>query len=455
MQHKSFRKQVAQVQQKEVSGVVYTEDEALNKVRNHIEEYLKEEKKKGGGPPQAELADRNALFLKKSKAYYFDLIMKILKDMELNIEGHMTTENFAQMATAEYVGYSVLEDAFSDPKVNDIFVVSWDCIFVEKNGQTPEKYPKQFKSPKHLKDTIDRLLREGAEKQINNGADKIVDAEIFGNRYCITAPSVSPRGYSMTIRKHSPCAITLPEVLQAKVMNSKIANFLGTAMKGEANMIVGGITGSGKTTTLRALADFFISKLGKRIVCCEDTQELNLSNPNTLAMVTVKNDDPKIAVLLEKLILTALRLKPKYILVGEVRGSEMMAMIEAMQTGHCTLTTAHAETWVDVVGRAVTKYLMAMPSLSTEIVERIIGVALDYVIIQLDIPGVGRKIKSVTEISYDFEAGKIVGKPIFEYNHDTNDWDHINDVGEEKISKMRGRGVSLEEVQKYLKKKGE
>lgn len=438
------------MQNKEITGVQFTEEEALDKLRKDIEEKLAAEIRKGLGPPKVELAEKNKEYLRNLKSYYFTLIMDSLSELNMRIKGYSTPEAFAQVAVAEFAGFSILEDAFNDPKVTDIFVIAWDCIFVERSGSVPVKYPKTFKSPKHLKATIDRLMREGAEKEINNGKNRIVDCDIYGDRYCLTAPSVSPRDYSITIRKHSESHVTLQDVLKYRVMNVEIANFIGTLMKGECNVVVAGITGSGKTTTLRALIDFYISKLGRRMVVAEDTRELFLENPHTLELVTVKNDDPALAVTLEKLILTALRLKPKYIAVGEVRGVEIMAMIEGMETGHSTLTTMHGETWMNCINRTITKYMTAMPSLGVEVVERIIGSALDYVIIQADIPGVGRKIKNITEISYDFEQRKIVGKTIYEYNFDTNDWDRKGEVSEDKLQKMRGRGVTLDDINNYL-----
>lgn len=452
MPQKSFRKQVAQIQNKEITGTMFTEDEALDKLRSLVEEKLSEALKKGTALPKVDISEKNKEYLRNLKRYYFDIVMDCLEELNMSILGYRTHEAFAEMAVAEFAGYSILEDAFNDAKVTDIFILAWDCIFIEKNGSVPEKYHKTFKSQKHLKLTIDRLVREGAEKEVNNGRNRILDCDIFQDRYCITAPTVSPRDYSVTIRKHSESHVQLQEILQKKVCNVEIANFIGTTFKGESNVIIAGITGSGKTTTLRALIDFYISKLGRRIITCEDVRELFLSNPHTLEMVTVKNDDPNLEVTLGRLILTALRQKPKYLCVGEVRGVEILGMIEGMETGHSVLTTMHGETWINVVNRTITKYLMAMPSLSVEIAERIIGSALDYVVIQSDIPGVGRKIKSITEISYDFENKKIVGKPIFEYDFDTNDWNRLNDVSDDKLLKMRGRGVTVEDINKYLKK---
>ena len=96
--------------------------------------------------------------------------------------------------------------------------------------------------------------------------------------------------------------------------------------------------------------------------------------------------------------------------------------------------------------------MMAMPSLRIDVVERILGSAVDYIIIQSDIPGVGRKIRSVTEISYDFTQRKIIGTPIFTYDFDTNDWIRGADVASDKLEKMRARGVTVDEINNYLKK---
>ena len=194
----------------------------------------------------------------------------------------------------------------------------------------------------------------------------------------------------------------------------------------------------------------YVTKTNKRMLVCEDTQELFPRNKHTIEMVTTKSDDPRIAVTLRDLIITSLRLKPKYIVVGEVRGVEAEAAVEAMETGHSTIFTIHGGTVWNVINRIVTKYLMAMPSIGIDVVERIIGSGLDYVFVQDSIPEIGRKVTSLNEIYYDFDEKRVVSKVIFRYDFEKKDWVWEGKLGADKVDKMLRRGISLERLKPWM-----
>ena len=192
-----------------------------------------------------------------------------------------------------------------------------------------------------------------------------------------------------------------------------------------------------------------MSKLNKRMLVCEDTRELFPANKHTLELVTVKNDDPKVAVDLRHLVMTALRLKPKYICVGEVRGVEAESAVEAMSTGHSTLFTMHAGKPMDAVDRLVDKFLVAIPNISAEVAERKVANSVDFVAIQDDVRGVGRRVTSITEVGYDPENKRLVLKPIMRYNFITHQFDFVNKISEAKAETMIRRGVKLDDLYDY------
>ena len=448
---KSFKKDVALAKNMTLENFQLYEDDALSAVQKELTNDLQnpkiveqlnilEEMKK----------DKN--YLRKKKEIYRNILQDIIDRLNIMImdknKKPIAMYKFLSTCVAEFAGYSILEDAFNDDKVTDIFVVSWNKIYVEIDGAVPVLYKHTFKSEEHCEHTIKRLMRD-ANKEINGGDSRIVDLDLYGDRFCVTHPTVSVKGYSATIRKHSESHIKLDFLIEKNVFSQRVADFLGLIVKGETNIIYAGITGSGKTTAVRAIIDHYVSKLGKRIVVCEDTRELFLENEHTLELVTVKDDDERNAILLGRLVETALRLKPKYIIVGEVRGVEIMGMVEAMETGHSTITTMHGATPWNIVNRAITKYMMAMPSLGIDVVERILGSAIDYIAIQDDIPGVGRRVTSISEVSYDFKEKRVVCETVFKYNFKTNDWDQLKSIGPEKADKMIRRGVKLEEIQTF------
>lgn len=359
-------------------------------------------------------------------------------------------DDLLDMLAQDIVGYSVLSDAFYDDDITDIYCMSFDKIYVEKNGQN-EKYHKIFSSPENYKNFVERLLREAEGKELNKGENKIVDFDLYGDRYNVINDIVSPAGITLTIRKHSESHIHLPQMVEKNLMSPDFANLFGILLSGEANLVYAGVTGSGKTTTLRALLDYYISRINKRILVCEDTRELFLENDHTVELVTVKggkgSEKDVTAIILNDLVISALRMKPKYIVVGEVRGVEAETAVEAMATGHSTIFSMHAGEPIDVIDRLITKYLQAMPSLGVDVVERIIGSSLDFIAIQDDIPGVGRRCTSLTEVTFDYKKGRTVLTPIVEYNFDTDDFDFINIISDARIRKLRRRGITQQQLE--------
>ena len=197
------------------------------------------------------------------------------------------------------------------------------------------------------------------------------------------------------------------------------------------------------------MLDYYVSKLNKRMLVCEDTRELFPANDHTLELVTVKNEDPKIAVDLRHLVMTALRLKPKYICVGEVRGVEAESAVEAMATGHSTIFTMHVGKPMDAVDRLVDKFLTAIPNISAEVAERKVANSVDFVAIQDDIRGIGRRVTSITEVVYDAKNKMITLKTIMKYNFLTNTFDFVDKISEEKAETMMRRGVKLDKLYPY------
>lgn len=452
---KSFRRDILKATAQKTDGMLLSYDDALEEVREYLQEKMSEERAEEIKLETSNTGEviKDKEYLREKKKKHRELINECIGIKNIRVKGYEGDKiyQFIDEMVAEFAGYSILEEAFQDPGVSDIYVIDWDTIFVEKNGVN-ERYPHTFRSPKHCENVLKRFLGE-AGKEINLGDSKIVDFELYQDRGAATSPAVSPRGYSMTLRKHSEDHITKDQLVEQNVMNDKIADLLGMLIIGETNLVCAGLTGSGKTTTLRALIDHNVTKVNKRMLVCEDTQELFPKNEHTLELVSVKSDDSRLAVSLRDLIFTALRLKPKYIIVGEVRGLEAEAAVEAMETGHSTMFTIHGGNPWNVINRIVTKYLMAMPTLGIDVVERIIGSGIDYIFIQDNIPGIGRRITSLTEVGYDFNTRRVTTKTIFRYDFEKKDWVWEGKLAEDKIDKMLRRGIPLEQLEPWMETK--
>lgn len=450
--YKDFSNQLRSMHNaKESSHILHSYNNFIEVIRKDLSEVRKEEIDRA--------LDTNSLqkegTIIKNKAYFKEqkeLVERDLRDIiqKKNYrvrEYQNNTDLLVKCLVDEMVGYSVLTKAFEDPEVSDIYCLKYNKIYIEKDGVNV-KYPYSFNSEKHYNDFIERLTKE-AGKELNKGDSKILDFDLYEDRYCAIEDVVSPNGKSLTIRKHGISHITLEQIIEKNCMNQEIADFLGMLIEGESNLIYAGLTGSGKTTSIRALLDYYVSRLNKRMLVCEDTRELFPANDHTLELVTVKNEDPKVAVDLRQLVMTALRLKPKYICVGEVRGIEAESAVEAMSTGHSTIFTMHAGKAMDAIDRLVDKFLVAIPNISAEVAERKVANSVDFVAIQDDIRGVGRRVTSITEVGYDPATKMLRLKTIMKYNFITNTFDFVDKISEEKAETMIRRGVKLDALYPY------
>ena len=435
------------------SGTIYTYKDIIDLIREELAQLRKMEIEKSisitnslGDKDKVVIKDKE--YLRNQKIIAERDIRTIIQRKQYKVREYLNdTDALVKKLVDEFVGFSVLTPAFEDPEVSDIFCQGYNNIFVEKKGVNM-LYPYSFDDEKHYNNFIERLAKESG-KELNKGDSKILDFDLYEDRYCATDDGVSPNGKSLTIRKHGADHITLEQIIQFGCMNQEVADFLGMIIAGESNVIYAGLTGSGKTTSLRALLDYYVSKLNKRMLVAEDTRELFPQNKHTLELVTVANDDKKVAVDLRDLIMAALRLKPKYIVVGEIRGVGADAAIESMSTGHSTLFTMHAGKAEDAIDRLVDKFLTAVPNISSEVAERKVVNAVDFIAIQDDIRGIGRRVTSISEISYDSKTRSTVIKPIMKFNFLTRKFDFVNKISEAKAETMMRRGIPIEQLYDY------
>lgn len=442
---KSYKKQIDEV--KGGGDVLGYRDNTYEDALIAVKNYIKDKKLKNNDVGANE-DNATKEHLERKKKRYREYIKSAVSELKLRVDDY-SQEDFIKEALSDIVGYSVLDEAFQDPTITDIFVNAWNEIYVDINGGEGRAYGKSFRSEQHYLETIERFLKE-AGKEVNGGDKKIVHFSLYQNRGCIVHESVATKQTSLTFRKHSSSVkqVTRDDLIEKEVLTEEMADFIGVTMKGELKLAFGGITGSGKTTTLQGLANEYI--MDKRILICEDTAELQMDRGNVLPLLSFKGKTKEETVELEDLIHTALRQKPRSILIGEIRtGPQLLAAIESGDTGHSTIYTIHGNSAMSVVNRIVTKYLAAMPSLGPEVAERIIGGSLDYICIQDAIPGIGRKVTSVTEVDYDFERKSIKLTPIFEYDVEKNEFIKINKIGRSKVKDMYRRGIRPEEVERW------
>jgi len=297
----------------------------------------------------------------------------------------------------EVLGLGPLEPLLKDPAVSEIMVNGPKCLYIEKKGKL-HPVDIQFSSEKQLRTVIDRIVAP-----IGRRVDEsmpLCDARLAdGSRVNIVLPPLALDGASITIRKFSARSIGFEDLVQFGSLSPAMADFLRQAVGGRKNVVVSGGTGSGKTTLLNALSSAIPED--ERIVTIEDAAELRLQKPHVVRLESrPPNAEGEGAIPIRRLVMNALRMRPDRIVVGECRGGEALDMLQAMNTGHDgSMTTVHANSPRDALGRLETLVLMAGMDLPIRVVREQIRSAVHLIVQQARLADGSRKVISITEVT--------------------------------------------------------
>ena len=306
----------------------------------------------------------------------------------------------------------VLQELIEDETVTEIMVNGPDAIFVERAGKL-SRWEKTFTSGEKLEDVIQQIV--GKCNRVVNESMPIVDARLEnGARVNAVVRPVALNGPILTIRRFPDTPITMEKLIALGSLPAECAEFLKTLVRARYSMVIGGGTGSGKTTFLGALSNFIPSD--ERLITIEDNAELKIQGIENLVRLEAKmaNTEGATSVTIRDLIKTALRMRPDRIVVGEVRGGEAVDMLQALNTGHeGSLSTAHANSAEDMLSRLETMTLMGV-DLPLEAIRRQIASGVDILIHLGRMRDKSRKVLEITEIC-GFEDHEIKTRTLYQW----------------------------------------
>jgi pilus assembly protein CpaF len=306
----------------------------------------------------------------------------------------------------------VLQELIDDESVTEIMVNGPDAIFVERGGGL-SRWNKTFTSKEKLEDVIQQIV--GKCNRVVNESMPIVDARLEnGARVNVVIPPVALNGPILTIRRFPDTPITMEKLVALGSLPKECAEFLKKLVEARYSMIIGGGTGSGKTTFLGALSEYIPKD--ERIITIEDSAELKIQGIDNLVRLEAKmaNIEGASSVSIRDLIRSALRMRPDRIVVGEVRGGEAVDMLQALNTGHDgSLSTAHANSSKDMLSRLETMVLMGV-ELPLEAIRMQIASGVDILVHLGRRRDKSRKVLEITEVC-GFENGEIKIQPLYQW----------------------------------------
>lgn len=290
----------------------------------------------------------------------------------------------------------VLQELIEDNSVTEIMVNGPETIFIEREGKLT-RWNKSFTSREKLEDVIQQIV--GKCNRVVNESMPIVDARLEGGARvnAVIAP-VALNGPILTIRRFPDDPITMEKLISLGSLPRECAEFLAALVRARYSMVIGGGTGSGKTTFLGALSEYIPGD--ERIITIEDNAELKIQGIPNLVRLEAKmaNMEGAASVSIRDLIKTALRMRPDRLVIGEVRGGEAVDMLQALNTGHDgSLSTAHANSAKDMLSRLETMTLMGI-DLPLEAIRRQIASGVDILIHLGRMRDKSRKVLEITEV---------------------------------------------------------
>lgn len=299
-----------------------------------------------------------------------------------------------------------------DKNVNEIMVNGTGSIFIERSGDLI-KTNRRFHSIEELENII-RRIAAGVHREINE-LNPIVDARLpSGFRVNAVYKNVALNGPILTIRKFPEKAFDMEDMIRFGTITSEAAEFMKRLVVGGANIFISGGTGSGKTTFLNALSNFIPKD--ERVITIEDSAELQIKGVDNLVRMECRTANVQGAgeVNMQQLIKTSLRMRPNRIIVGEVRGKEVLDMLNAFNTGHDgSLSTGHGNSVAGMLKRLETMVMQGadypIEAIRGQIVE-----GIDIMVHLGRLPDGKRKVLEICELC-GFKDGEYIINPLFEY----------------------------------------
>ncbi len=365
-------------------------------------------------------SDIGSLSTADKRAYLRGEAEEYFRSREITL-GPLSMERIIYYVLRDFVGYGPIDALIFDTEVEDISCDGVEVpLFIFHGKYESVKTNVAFPDEESLNSFI-VMLGQRCAKAVSVSAPILDGTTPEGHRVQATyAREVTTRGASFTIRRFKERPFTPVDLVQMGTASEEmVAYFWLAAEQGESVIVCGG-PAAGKTSTLNAVA-LFIPPTAK-IVSIEDTREVNLPHENWIPGATRsgtgdRGADGKAAgeVDMFDLVRAALRQRPNYIIVGEVRGRETYTMFQAMATGHTTYSTMHADSVKSMVNR------LENPPINTP---RILLSALNNVIIQIQArteKGVVRRLKQVLEIvGFEPETNELITNTVYEWDPATD-----------------------------------
>ena len=335
--------------------------------------------------------------------------------------------------------FGAIQRFLDDPSIEEIWINSPSRIFIARNGVA--ELTTLILSDEDVRTLVERML--GTSSRRVDLSQPFVDAMLIdGSRIHVAIPDITREHWSVNIRKFVVKSHSLSDLVSIGTLTLASADFLQKCINKGLNIIISGATGAGKTTMMNALLNS--APACERIITCEEVFELQLINPDWVAMQTRQASlEGTGEVTLRRIIKEALRMRPSRLVVGEVRQAECLDLLVAMNSGMPSMCSVHANGAREAISKLCLLPMLAGSNVSAEFVTPAVAAAVDIVVHVGVLNNGKRVVHEISTVSGRIEGNSIELMPVFTRRDST-----LQATGflPEKFARFGARDGLLEEV---------
>ncbi|KPL85299.1 CpaF family protein [Herpetosiphon geysericola] len=379
------------------SAAVSSHDRLLD-VRHRVQRRLTEE-----------VRDVNSTNETKIRQTVEDLLSAVL-DSENIVLSRVERLQLVESLMSDIVGLGPLDSLLKDDSISEIMVNGPNKIYIEQRGKLTLSGT-TFIDDEHAMRVLYRIVAPLGRRV--DESSPMVDARLKdGSRVNAVIRPISLIGPVITIRKFSKKPLGPDDLVRFGAISREMMDFLSASVRARINVVVSGGTGSGKTTLLNVLSSFIPED--ERLITVENAAELQLQQDHVISLESrTANIEGKGEISINDLIINCLRMRPERIIVGECRGGETLAMLQAMNTGHeGSMTTLHANTPRDAIARIETMCLMSGMDLPLKAIREQVASAIELIVQQARLKDGSRRVMAISEVT-GMEGDLVVLQDIF------------------------------------------
>lgn len=315
-------------------------------------------------------------------------------------------------------GFGRIDEILKDPHVTEIMINGPQKVYVERFGKTQLSVVK-FDNEQQLMALVYKILRD-TRRRVDETFPYTEVSLKDGSRVNIIIPPLALNGPTLTIRKFMKEIRSIDDLINLGTLDRRMAEFLVAAIKAKINMVFTGATGAGKTTLLNVLSSYIGNE--ERIITIEDTAELRLAQEHVVRLESRQpNIEGKGEIDIRALFKNSLRMRPDRIIIGEIRGEEVLEMLQAICSGHKgSLAVLHANSPQDAMYRIETMILTSGIPINLEAINRQIAAAVHLIVQQEQVVDGSRKTTHITQVN-GIRNGQVSLEDIFTFKNQGTD----------------------------------